>query len=119
MSEFPTYAGIILDGYKESIPEPSVRRTEMERGPAFQEVINRRVYQNIDITVLFETKAAIQLFDNWYLNDIKRAAFFSFRHPRTRQVVQARLPGGKIGDLIPAKGGFGISTRNMTLEYMS
>ena len=77
------------------------------------------VYQNIDITVLFETKAAIQQFDNWYLNDIKRVAFFSFRHPRTRQIIQARLPGGKIGELIPAKGGFGISTRTLTLEYMA
>lgn len=118
MSQFPTYTGIILSGYKESFPDPSVRRTEMERGPAFQEVMNRRVYKNISFTILFETKEDVALFEQWYLYDIKRAAFFDFRHPRTGETIRARFPGGKIGDYVPVRSGFGVSTMTAEVEYM-
>lgn len=118
MSSFPNYAGIILSGYKEGYPDPSVRRTEMERGPAFQEVMNTRVYKTISVTVLFETKQDVELFDQWYLYDIKRAAFFAFKHPRTGRIVQARFPSGKIGDMTPVTSGFGVSTLTADVEYM-
>lgn len=118
MSNFPQYVDIIFDGYKESVPNPSVRRTEMERGPAFQEVQNRRVYQNITFTILFTSKQDIDAFDDWYANDIKRAAFFTMRHPRRGVSIQARFPEGKIGDLNPVRSGFGLATRTLEVEYM-
>ena len=107
-----------MSGYKESIPDPSVMRTEMERGPAFQVVINSRIYKTISVTILFETKKDVADFEDWYLHDIKRAAFFAFKHPRTGEVVQARFPGGKIGDYVPVTSGFGVSTMTAELEYM-
>lgn len=118
MSVFPNYVEVIFEGYKESIPEPSVMRTEMERGPAFQEVRNKRVYRNITFTILFNRKQDIDAFDNWYNYDIKRAAFFTMKHPRRGVPIQARFPGGKLGDLIPVRSGFGLATRTLEVEYM-
>lgn len=118
MSNFPDFAGIILEGYKESIPDPSVKRTDMERGPAIQQVMNKRVYQNISLTIMFEAKSDIELFYEWYFNDIRRAGFFALKHPRTGRTIQARFPSGKIGELLPVKSGFGISTITADVEYM-
>lgn len=118
MSNFPNYVDVIFESYKESVPNPSVKRTEMERGPAFQEVQNRRVYRNLTFTILFNRKEDIDLFDDWYEYEIKRAAFFTMKHPRRGVSIQARFPEGKLGDLVPVRSGFGLATRTLEVEYM-
>lgn len=52
MATWPTYARIILDGASESF-DPSIQRTEMDRGVPKQRVINSSVLMKINATILF------------------------------------------------------------------
>lgn len=115
--QWPTFAKVVTDGFGET-PNPSVKRTEMERGIPKQAVINRRVMVEVTITVQFESAADASSFEEWYYNDIKRIGFFTFRHPRTREMLSVRIKGGDIGTLIPVTAGFGTTRRSMTLEYL-
>lgn len=117
MSTWPTSAKIELSGYSEEF-EPSIRRSEMERGMPKQAIMNTHVLQELNLTVVFESKQASQDFEDWYFNDLRRIGFFSFRHPRTRQIVQARFKEAKIGQLTPVVGGFGLTQRTLTVEYL-
>lgn len=117
MALWPSYARLVLAGASEAI-EPSVLRTEMERGIAKQRVINSSVLARISGTVLFQSKTDIASFDTWYLSTIFRIDWFDVTHPRTGAPIVARFPGGEIGDLQPAQGGFAIATRSVVLEYL-
>ncbi|QYW02489.1 hypothetical protein CPT_Silvanus_015 [Stenotrophomonas phage Silvanus] len=117
MSNWPATAKIILPGYGEE-PQPSIRRTEMERGMPKQSLMNTHVMQELTFTVQFETEEAAQEFEDWYFNDLRRIGFFNFRNPRTRQVVSARFKEAKIGSLSPITGGFGLTQRTVTVEYL-
>lgn len=117
MSDWPASAKIMLGGYGEEF-DPSVRRTEMERGMPKQAIINTHVLQELTFDVVFETQQAAADFETWYFNDIRRVGFFNFRNPRTRQVVNARIKEAKIGTLTPVVGGFGLTQRTVTVEYL-
>lgn len=117
MSDWPASAKIVLGGYGEEF-DPSVRRTEMERGMAKQAIINTHVVQELTFDVLFETAQAASDFETWYFNDIRRLGFFNFRNPRTRQIVSGRFKDAKIGTLTPVTGGFGLTQRTVTVEYL-
>lgn len=117
MSAWPSSAKIVLSGFGE-MPMPEVRRTEMERGPARQELINSRIKQELSFTVQFESKAAADEFLTWYYDVLKIIDYFDFRHPRTRQYVRARFKGGEIGTLTPVTGAFGLTQRTVTVEYI-
>lgn len=117
MSQWPTFAKVVTEGFGEK-PNPSVKRTEMERGVPKQAVINKKVMVELNITVQFESGADVAMFENWYYNDIKRVSFFSFRHPRTKQVLQCRIKSGDIGEIKPVISGFEVCRTNMTLEYL-
>lgn len=117
MHQWPAYAKVVTDGFGEK-PNPSVKRTEMERGIPKQAVINRRVMEEISVTVQFESADDADAFTDWYHDTIKRIEFFSFRHPRTRQLLQVRIKGGDIGTLTPITAGFDITRRAITLEYL-
>lgn len=115
--QWPTFAKVVTDGFGET-PNPSVKRTEMERGIPKQAVINKRVMVEVAITVQFETRADASAFEDWYFDTIKRIEFFRFRHPRTSQMIMCRIKGGDIGTLSPVTAGFGTTRRTMTLEYL-
>lgn len=117
MSNWPASAKITLGGFSEEF-NPSIRRTEMERGMPKQAITNTHVLQELMFTVVFETSAAAQEFEDWYFNVLRRIDFFDFRHPRTRQYVSARFKDAKIGALTPVVGGFGLTQRTVTLEYL-
>lgn len=117
MSTWPSDAKIVMGGYTEE-PMPDIRRTEMERGPARQELINTHVTNEISFTVQFETRQAAVNFESWYYDVLRVIDYFDFRHPRTRQYVRARFKEGKIGQLTPVKAGFGITQRQVTVEYL-
>lgn len=116
MALWPSYARLMVSGASETM-DPSALRTEMERGIAKQRNINSDVMARITATALFQSKADIAAFDTWYRTDIKRVGWFDLTHPRTGATVVARLPGGELGELQPAQGGFGIATRSVVLEY--
>lgn len=117
MAAFPNYVRFDLNGYTEG-EDPSVLRTEMERGVPKERIINSDVMATIKGTVTFLAKEDIASFDAWYFDTIKRIGWFDFRHPRTRQMLSVRLVGGKRGELQPIKAGFGIATRMIELEYL-
>ena len=117
MANFPNGVRFVLAGFQEE-EDPSVLRTEMERGVPIQRVINEQVMCKISGTIQFENAEAIEAFDDWYFDTIKRIDWFDFRHPRTRVTVRARFIGGKRGPLAPVTGGWGIAQRAAELEYM-
>lgn len=117
MATFPTNLRYDLDGFRES-EDPSVLRSEMERGVPKERLINTNVIARMKGTVTFFSKEDIAAFDTWYFDTIKRIGWFDIRHPRTRQIVSARLIGGKRGDLVPITGGFGLAYRELEMEYV-
>jgi len=117
MSNWPIDAKIVMGGYGDE-PQPSIRRTEMERGMAKQAVLNSHIVKEITFVVQFETAEAAENFENWWLYELKQIGFFQFRDPRRRVLVQARFKEAKIGSLSPITGGFGFAQRTVTVEYL-
>lgn len=116
MSTLPGYAKIIFDGYGEDI-EPSVLRSEMERGPAKQRIENTQTQRTINATLLFLNKDDIDSFQDWYFTDIQRIGYFDVKHPRTGAITPMRIQGGKLGPLSPKASGFYIASYSIVLEY--
>ena len=56
MAKLPEYVSILLDGFGERF-DPSVKRTEMERGPVKQEVLNLQVMMETEATLFFRGRA--------------------------------------------------------------
>lgn len=117
MADFPAHLKLDLSGYGEG-EDPSVLRTEMERGVPKERLINSDVMAKLKGTVLFLTKQDIEDFDTWYFDTIKRIGWFNIRHPRTRQILSVRLIAGKRGELTAIKAGFGIASRALEMEYL-
>jgi len=116
MAAFPSYAKLLLQNYSETF-DPSVEKTEMERGPTKERLINTQVTMNVNAVILFEREEDIASFDTWYFDTIKRIGEFDVVHPRTRQTVTMRFKDGYYGDLSPIVGGFALAQRQCTLEY--
>ena len=117
MAEFPDYVCVSFDNYSESF-DPSVERTEMERGPAKQRRINSRVEASINATLTFMSKADAASFESWYFDTIQRIGYFDIEHPRTGQTISARFRGGDIGELTTLTPDFEVTQRQVVLEYM-
>jgi len=117
MATWPAYARMTLSSYSEAF-EPSILRTEMERGLPVQRVLNTQVLVNVTGTVLFMTKADELAFEQWYFGELGRIGFFSWTSPKDGITRQARFKNADIGTLTPLAGGFAVSQRNVTLEYL-
>ena len=117
MAAFPNYVKFELAGFSES-EDPSVLRTEMERGVPKERLVNSQVMAQMKGIITFFREEDVEAFDTWYFDTIKRIGWFTIRHPRRRITISARFIAGKRGDLVPVKGGFGIATRNIELEYL-
>lgn len=117
MAEFPDYVCVTFDNYSEGF-DPSVERTEMERGPAKQRRINSRVEASINATLTFTSKADAASFESWYFDTIQRIGYFDIEHPRTGQTISARFRGGDIGELSPLSPDWSVSQRSVTFEYL-
>lgn len=117
MATFPDYVGFEFGSYAESF-DPSIERTEMERGPPKQAVRNSRVMARIDAALLFKSKQAAADFESWYFGTIRRSGWFDMQHPRTGQAIQARFVGGDIGRLEPLDPLFETSRRVVAIEYL-
>jgi len=117
MSNWPPYAAVLFAGYGEEF-DPSVERTEMERGVPKQRLLNSQVLRTLMLSVLFRSADDAARFEDWYFSDIKRIGWFSFRHPRTGATINARFQSGSIGRLTPIKSAFGLSQRDLVVEYL-
>lgn len=117
MADFPTYAQILADGFAESF-DPSVERTDMERGVPKQRLINSQVLVKLNATLFFRSSADVAAFESWYFDTIKRIGWFQMKHPRTGAAITARFEGGSIGSLSSLAPMFFIASRNVVMEYM-
>lgn len=117
MATLPTYLCVEFDGYNESF-DPSVERTEMERGMPKQRVGNSQVLMKLGCSLIFRTKADVASFEDWYFDDIKRVGFFTMPHPRTGGLISARFEGGDIGALVPIATQFRAARRDVVIEYL-
>lgn len=117
MSAFPAYVKILVADVGEEF-DPSVLRSDMDRGPPKQRIENSRVSQELAATLLFSSKTEMADFETWYITDIKRIGYFDLVHPRTGATVSARFKGGSIGRLSPRNPQYTSASRQVTFEYM-
>lgn len=117
MATFPAYVEILFAGYSERF-DPAVERSEMERGPPKERVINTKVLQRINASLLFRSAADVQAFETWYFTTINRIGYFDLEHPRLGTTVQAKFPGGDIGELVPLNTLFRVARRDVVFEYL-
>jgi len=117
MPALPSYVVVRMSGYSEDV-EPSVQRTEMDRGLAKQRVVNSHVVVTLNVSFLFLTAADSEAFLDWYCDVIRRVGFFDMRHPRTGEAISARFPGGAIGTLQSISGTDQLWQRDLAVEYM-
>lgn len=117
MAALPSYVTLLFPDFGEEF-DPSVLRTEMERGVPKQRVINTHVMQEVDARLLFKSQADAAAFETWYFTEIKRIGFFDFVHPRTGATHSARFKEGRIGRLMPLVPDFSWTVRDVTLEYL-
>lgn len=119
MSNLPSQAIMLFDNYSEKA-EPSVLRTQMDRGLPVQRIINSRVIVVVRCTMYFKTEADEQVFFDWYMNDIKRVGFFNFIHPGSgKAIINARFREGDIGEKTPTSSAWFSFMRNVVIEYLS
>jgi len=117
MSTLPDYVCVQFADYSESF-DPSVLRTEMERGVPKQRLLNSQVLVKINASLAFLSAADVESFYIWYKTEIKRILPFQMAHPRTGQIITARFEGGNIGTLVPLATQFRVATRNVVIEYL-
>ncbi|QHG87929.1 hypothetical protein ACCQ13_14660 [Xanthomonas sp. NCPPB 1638] len=117
MATFPAYAGVLYDTVRCSF-DPSVLRTEMERGVPKQRVLNSRVLTKVAMTLDFASPTTALAFESWYFDEIRRVGWFDFLHPLSGVTLQARFENGGIGELRPAEGAERPWQRDVVVEYL-
>lgn len=118
MTVLPSYVQILFDGFGEEF-DPSVERTEMERGVPKQRLLNTHVMAEIPVSLLFATQAATAAFEDWYFDVLRRIGWFQMPHPRTGATITARFKDGKIGRLAPRSPRMTCYVRTgVVLEYL-
>jgi len=117
MASLPAVARVMFDGQKRSF-EPSVLRTEMERGVPKQRLLNTQVLVKQAMVLYFSSIADWETFDTWYMGDIKRIGWFTLIHPFTGKQITARFENGALGDLVPDEKLPGDYRMDAVVEYL-
>lgn len=117
MASLPAYVKVLASGYGESF-DPSVERTEMERGVPKQRLLNSQVLQKLALSLFFRTPADISGFETWYFGELGRIGWFQMAHPRTGGTITARFEGGNIGTLSAQAPRFYLAKRDLVVEYL-
>lgn len=118
MATLPTYVIVRPTGYSEPEFDPSVERTEMERGMPKQRLLNSQVLMKIQLALLVKTSEEAEAFLDWYLLDIQRIGFFTMTHPRTGAPINVRFENGAIGALRSISGTDDLWQRDVVVEYL-
>lgn len=122
MATFPTYVKCVVGTYEED-RAPVVLRSEMERSVPKQRRMASDTMTTVKLTMQFASVAQNDAFELWFDSQIGSGTdWFSWTHPRTGAVVQARVVGGVLGPLRPVHGtwraGLQRCRRDATLEYL-
>lgn len=103
MATFPTYARILLAGFKEDA-DYGVLRTEMDGGIAKQRPRWTTPIVTRDINIHVDTVADKAAFDQWMRVDLNGGAgWFDWTDPLDMVAKQARFVSGKISWSSPGK----------------
>ncbi len=116
MATFPT----VKYSWRElsEAPEPVVQRSDMERGIPKQRRIASDARVEVELQVFFDTKAEAAAFETFFWTDINAGQdFFTWTHPRTGAVLQARVVNGQLGPLKFSQRTLEASQRGLKLEY--
>ncbi|OWQ54013.1 hypothetical protein CEE60_10165 [Stenotrophomonas maltophilia] len=117
MASLPSVARVMFEGQKRSF-DPSVLRTEMERGVPKQRVQNTQVLMKQAMVLYFSSAEDVEAFDTWYMGDIKRIGWFTMIHPFTGKQITARFENGALGDLVPDEKLPGDYRMDAVVEYL-
>ncbi|ECH9271578.1 hypothetical protein JY452_04580 [Stenotrophomonas maltophilia] len=117
MTALPSVARVMFEGQKRTF-DPSVLRTEMERGAPKQRLENSQVLIKQAMTLYFASIADVNTFDAWYFGEIKRIGWFTLVHPYTGEVITARFENGALGDLVPEEKLPEDYRMDVVVEYM-
>jgi len=117
MTSLPSVARVIFDGQVRSF-DPSVLRTEMERGVPKQRLENSQVLVKQSMSIYLASIADVEAFEAWYFDEIKRIGWFSMVHPYTGKTITARFEGGAIGSLSPDVKFAGDYRMDVVVEYL-
>lgn len=122
MAVFPTDVKCVMGDYDED-RAPAVLRSEMDRGVPKQRRMSSDVMVTVRVTLQFNSSAHNDTFETWFDSQIGAGTdWFSWTHPRTKSVVQARIVGGQLGPLKPLHGtwrtGLQRCRREATFEYL-
>jgi hypothetical protein len=107
----------MFDGQKREF-DPSVERTEMERGVPKQRLLNTQVLVKQAMSLYFDSISAAEQFEAWYFNEIRRIDWFTMVHPYTGAPVTVRFEGGAIGELVPDDKFSSDYRRDVVVEYL-
>ena len=117
MAALPSYVRLLLNGATEQF-DPSVVRTEMDRGLPKQRLKNTQVLMKVAGKLFFRTQADTIAFDTWYFDTIGRIGWFDIRDARYGVTRTVRFEGGNIGTLTPITASYAMATHAVTLEYL-
>lgn len=119
MATFPEDVGIKFDGagYEAN---SVVLRSNVDRGIPRTRRHSKRARVVFTGTFIFLTEAIRDNFEAWFKDDVngaaRGAAWFSWKHPATEQVIQARIV--TLGQMTAVHRCFHIAQQSFTLEYM-
>jgi hypothetical protein len=98
--------------------DPSILRTEMERGLPKQRVLNSQVLMKDAVTLYFFNLTDALAFEDWYFGPLGRISFFTMTHPLTGQALSCRFENGSIGELAPGEAAGADFQRAVVVEYL-
>jgi hypothetical protein len=117
MAVFPSNLKVLIE--TSEAPAPVVIRSDMERGIPKHRRIAADVLVTVQVAVIFFSKQQAADFETWFYNDIKGGVdFFQWTDPRTGAVVDARIVGGQLGELMPLRERYNLSRRSFAVEYV-
>lgn len=91
MSNFPTYAGISIDGFSEKY-KSQLTRSDMEGGIPKQAKTASTCMVERPVTIILKSRADYQAFVAWYRITINAgASWFNWTDPVSNTVKQARF----------------------------
>ncbi|RZZ81937.1 hypothetical protein [Pseudoxanthomonas winnipegensis] len=117
MEAFPAYAKVVFDSMRRSF-DPSILRTDMERGFPKQRLLNSQVLMKDALTLYFYDLADALAFEDWYFGPLARIGFFTMTHPVTGQSLTCRFENGSIGELAPGQAEIADFQRSVVVEYL-
>ncbi|WP_370679373.1 hypothetical protein [Comamonas sp. GB3 AK4-5] len=117
MAQLPEYVNVLYSGSSEKF-DPGIIQSEMEKGLSKMRVGQHRVVVEQAAVLQFKTAEDSLAFEDWYFNTIRRIGFFTIPDARTGLPRSARFKNADIGTLEPQHGGYAVSKRSVTFEYL-